>query len=204
VFATTAITATPLLYGGETLVSRQVLDGGDPAIDSMLMQDLTEAYAQASETVIMTAVEAGATASGTAITLATPYAGMLGNVVKYHATRFSPAEAQFVPPALYAVALAQADTAGRPLMPWINPANSQGTMDAGGVGGNLLGASVGLSWASTVNVVVTARRNDYVIYESPLASFRYEQGTGPASIRVGIWGYLVVGTRAGALKVTAA
>lgn len=202
--ATTAVTATPLLYGGETLVSRQVLDGADPSIDAMLMQDLTEAYAQASETVIKTAVEAGASASGTPITAATPFAGLLGNIIKYQATRFMPAEGQFVPAALYAVALAQADTTGRPFLSWLNPTNAAGTMESGAVGANLLGATLPLSWASTTNVVVTARRSDYVIFESPLASFRYEQGTGPAAVRIGIWGYLVVGTRAGGLSVTAA
>jgi hypothetical protein len=202
--ATTAVTATPLLYGGSTVVSRQVLDGADPSVDAMLMQDLLEAYAQASETVIKTAVEAGASASGTAITAATPYAGVLGNVIKYQSTRFNPAEAQFVPAALYAVLLAQSDTAGRPLLPALGPTNADGTVRAGGTGANVLGADVLLSWASTTNVVVTARSNDYVIYESSIASFRYEQATGPAGINIGIWAYLVVGTRLGGLSVTAA
>ena len=87
--ATTAVTATPLLYGGSTDVSRQVLDGGDPSIDSMLMQDLLEAYAQASETVIKTAVEAGSTASGTAITAArrrTPGCSATSSPIKRHAS----------------------------------------------------------------------------------------------------------------------
>lgn len=202
--ATTAVTATPLLYGGSTVVSRQVLDGADPSIDAMLMQDLLEAYAQASETVIKTAVEAGATASGTPITAATPYAGILGNVIKYQTTRFNPAEGQFIPAALYAVLLAQGDSTGRPFLPSIGPTNSDGTARAGGTGANVLGADVLLSWASTANVVVTARRADYVIFESSVASFRYEQATGPAGINIGIWAYLVVGTRLGGLSVTAA
>jgi hypothetical protein len=74
--ATTAVTATPLLYGAETVVSRQALDGGDPSAANMILADMIEAYAQASETVIKTAVEAGASASGTAITAATPFAGV--------------------------------------------------------------------------------------------------------------------------------
>lgn len=202
--ATTAVTATPLLYGGHTVVSRQVIDGADPSIDSMLMQDLVESYAQASETVIKTAVEAGASASGTAITAATPFAGTIGNIIAYQAARFQPAQAVFVPPALYAVLLAQADTAGRPLIPYVGPYNSEGAVQAGGAMANLLGAGIYLSWASTANVVVTARPADYVIYESSIASFRYDQPAGPAGIDIGIWAYLVVGTRLGGLKVTAA
>jgi hypothetical protein len=61
-----------------------------------------------------------------------------------------------------------------------------------------------LSWGSTANVVVTARRADYVIYESSIATFRYEQTAGPAAINIGLWAYLGVGTRLGSLKVTAA
>ena len=203
-FATTAVSATPLLYGGSTSVARQVLDGADPSIDAMLMQDLTEAYAQASEAVIVTAVEAGSGASGQAITAATPFDGTLKNVIAYQAARFLPAEGIMVPSALYAVLAADPDTTGRPLMPWLGAVNSDGTLQAGAAGGNILGADVKLSWGSTANVVVTGRRTDFVIYESSLASFRYEQATGPAAINIGIWAYLVVGARRGSLKVTAA
>jgi hypothetical protein len=202
--ATTAVTATPLLYGAETVVSRQVLDGGSPAAQNMILQDMIEAYAQASETVIKTAVEAGATASGSAITAATPYAGLQANVVAYQATRFKPATGQFVPPALYTVALAQADTTGRPFYTYINPVNAQATVEAGGASGNILGAVEYLSWASTANVVVTGRPEDYVIFESSIARFSYDAVTGPAGVRIGIWAYLVVGARLGSLKVTAA
>lgn len=203
-FATTAVTATPLLYGAETVVSRQVLDGGDPAAEQMVIQDMIEAYAQASETVIKAAVEAGSSASGAAIVAATPYAGLQANVIAYQAARFKPATGQFVPPALYTVALSQADTTGRPFYTYINPVNAQATVDAGGASGNILGATEYLSWASTTNVVVTARPEDFVIYESSIARFSYDAVTGPAGIRLGIWAYLVVGARLGSLKVTAA
>src|SRR4029077_6574415 len=66
-FATTAVTATPLLYGASSLVARQVIDGASPAAESMLLQDMYEAYGQVTEAAAVTAVEAGATASGTAI-----------------------------------------------------------------------------------------------------------------------------------------
>lgn len=202
--ATTAVTATPLIYGGFTDVSRQVLDGADPSIDAMLMQDLVESYAQASETVIKTAVEAGSTASGVAITAATPYAGTLANVINYQATRFLPAQAAFVPAALYSVLLAQGDSTGRPFLPMIGATNSDGTVQPGGATAGLLGADVFLSWANTANVNVFARTTDFVIFESSIATFRYDQVVGPQAIRIGIWAYLVVGARLGGLKVTAA
>lgn len=201
-FATTAASVTPLLYGAETVVSRQVLDGASPAALDMIYQDMLEAYAQASETVIKTAVEAGATASGTAITLATPYAGLIGNLVAYQAARFAPATGQFIPPALYATALQQADSTGRSLLAQINSTNAMGRAGTGG--GSLLEAALILSWASTAAVVVTGNPSDYVIFESSTSRFQYDAVTGPAAVRVGLWAYLAVGVRLGSLKVTAA
>ena len=201
-FATTAVTATPLLYGAETVVSRQVLDGGSPDAQTMILNDMMEAYAQASETVIKTAVEAGATASGAAIALATPYAGLVANIVAYQQARFAPPTAQFIPPALFTTALTQADSTGRNLLAPIGQMNSTGSANPGG--GVLYGVDLSLSWASTANVVVTGRPSDYVIYESSIARFSYDAVTGPAAVRLGIWAYLVVGTRLGSLKVTAA
>jgi phage head maturation protease len=203
-FATTAVTATPLLYGASSLVARQVVDGASPAAETMLLQDMYEAYGQVTEAATVTAVEAGASASGTAITAATPWAGTLGNVIKYQATRFNPAEGQFYPSALYSVLLSQGDTTGRPFMPMIGLMNSDGQVAAGAISGGILGAQTILSWGSTVNVVVTLRRADYVAFESPTLSFRYEQATGPAGFNIGVWGYFVVAARLGGLSVTAA
>jgi HK97 family phage prohead protease len=203
--ATTAVSVTPALYGAVTDVSRQVIDGSNPNAEAMLLQDMLEAYAQASETVIKTAVEAGATASGQAITAATPFAGLVANIVAYSSARFLPAAGQFIPSALWAVAAKQPDTGSlRPLLSPINPQNAAGVLTGGTLGANLLGADVFHSYASTVNVVVTARPDDYVIYESAITQFTFEQVVGPSAIRIGIWAYLGVGTRKGGLSVTAA
>ena len=207
-FASTAKTATPLLYGASSLVARQVIDGASPAAEQMLLQDMYEAYGQVTEAAAVTKVEAVSAASGVAITAATPYAGTVGNVVAYYGARFKPAEGQFYPSALFAVLLAQNDTAGRPLLPAINAMNADGTVAIGGSGGGILGAQLILSWGSTANHVITLRRDDYVIFESPVLNFRYEQATGPAGYNVGCWAYFVCSERGpagvGGLTVTAA
>lgn len=202
-FATTAVTVTPLLYGAETVVSRQVIDGASPAAESMIIADMLEAFAQASEAVIVTAVEAGA-AAGSAITLATPYSGVQGNVVAYYGNRFQACQGVFAPSAGFTTLLSENDTTGRPKMPWIGAINSDGVVQDGGASGAMLGANVILSYGSTTNVWTFARRSDYVIFESPIARFSYEASTGPAGVRMGVWGYLVVGTRLGGYKTTAA
>lgn len=204
-FATTAVTATPLMYGGYTDVSRQVLDGADPAAEAMLMQDLAEAYSQTAEGVVKTAVEAGASA-GVAITAATPYAGAIANVVNYYTTRFRTAKRAFIPPAAFSTLLAQLDTTGRPLVPQIGPVNSDGSVSTDGdqIVAALLSAQGTLAWQGTLNTWVFGVQSDYVIYESAVAQFRYDQVVGPQAVRVGLWAYLVVGTRLGSLKVVAA
>ena len=203
--ATTAVTVTPSLYGTYTDISRLAIDGGDPNTANMVLDDLYEAYAQASEAAIVTAVEGGATASGTAITAATPFAGVLGNVIAYQQNRFQPAEAVFAPPAGYTTLLSQTDSAGRPLIPSIGAQNSDGTVSNGGAQAGFLGANLALSWSSTVNTWVFAKRNDYVIYESPVASFSFDQAAGgPHAVRVGVWAYLGIGTRLGSYKKVAA
>jgi len=202
--ATTAVTATPLIYGTYTDVSRQAIDGGDPSTQAMVLQDLVEAYAQASETVIKTAVEAGSSASGTAITAATPYAGVVGNVITHYGTRFKPAAGAFIPSALYSVLLNQLGSDGRPLMPYLNPNNTDGSVGTGAATGEMLGAKTFLSYASTANVCVFGVPSDFVIYESSIATFSFSEVVGPQAVRIGLWAYLVVGARLGSLKVTAA
>jgi HK97 family phage major capsid protein len=199
-FSTTAVTATPLLYGGHTLVSRQVLDSADPTIDAMLMQDLTEAYAQASEAAIVTAVEAAAGA-GAYINAGAPHDGILDNIVAYQAARFQPAEGVFLPASLYQAALKQKDNSGRPLLPALGPSNSDGQVGSAGV--SMLDANVLISWGSSADTVTIARKSDMVIFESQLATFRYEQAHGPAQVDIGVWGYLVCGQRRGAFKTVA-
>jgi hypothetical protein len=206
------VTATPLLYGGETVISRQVLDGADPAAMSMIMSDLIEAYMQASETVVKTAVEAGSADTSVVLTAATPHAGLVGGVVNFQTTRFLPAQGVFTPSTLYTSALQQLDAVGGRLMiPWVGPVNASGTVQDGAAGASILGVPLIHSWASTPGtgagvsgVAVTGRRDDFVIYESNVAQFSYEQVTGPAGIRIGLWAYLVVGARRGSLKETGA
>jgi phage head maturation protease len=204
--ATTAVTVNPVIYGATIDVSRQVLDGADPAALSIVYQDLLEAYAQASETAIKTAVEAGSTASGVAITAATPYIGTLQNVINYYAVRFRGATGAFIPSALFPVLAAQGDTTGRPFLPMIGAVNSDGSTlsDDTSLALAVLSARTALSYASTVNVCVFGRPSDFVVMESPIATVQYDQVVGPQAVRVGLYAYLGIGTRLGSLKVTAA
>ena len=202
--ATTAVTVTPAVYAAQIDVSREVIDAADPIAERLLLQDLTNRFNETVEGIIKTAVESGSTASGSAITAATPFAGMLANVNAYYAARYTEGRAQFVPPALYAVSMSQLDGSSRPILPYLAPYNANGTVLAGGAGAYINGARVFLSPKSTSNVVVTGGPSDFVIYRSPMLTFRFSEVVGPQSIRLAVYGYLGIGTRLGSLKVTAA
>jgi len=213
-FATTGTTVTPVFYGGETKVSRQVLDGADPSTDVMLQTDLNEAYMQASEAIIRAAVEAGSAASGVTLTAATPDAGLRALLINFLGTIFLPAERLLLPTTLTNSWLTQNDTTGRPLAPAINPMNSAGMAAIGDLPiiGQLLNAPVAQSWSSTAGagagvggVAVAGRSSDFAIFESNLVNFQFSEGAeAPSAVRIGLWAYLVVGTRRGSRKATGA
>lgn len=213
-YATTATTITPTFYGGETKVSRQVLDGADPNTDVMIQTDLDEAYMQASEAVIRAAVEAGSTASGVTLTAATPDAGLRALVLNYLGNVYLPAERLFLPTTLALSWINQNDTTGRPLAPQVGAFNADGTLNVGELPiiGTELGVSVAQSWSSTAGagagvggVAVIGRSPDFAILESNVASFRFDQGAeAPSAVRIGLWAYLTVGTRRGSRKATGA
>lgn len=213
-FATTATTVNPLFYGGETKVSRQVLDGADPSIDAMLQQDLTEAYSQASEAIIRAAVEAGSAASGVTLTAATPNIGLIGMYTNHLANVFTAPERLFLPTTLTNSWLTQLDTTNRPLAPYYGAYNADGIADPSSLPiiGRLFQTPVVQSWSSTAGagagvggVAVIGRESDFAIFESSLTSFKYTEGAeAPSAVRIGLWAYLVVGTRRGSRKATGA
>lgn len=212
-FATTGTTVTPTFYGGETKVSRQVLDGADPSTDDMIQSDLNESYMQASEAVIRAAVEAGSTASGVTLTAATPNVGLINLELNYLQNVFLPVQRVFLPTTLYGSWLTQLDTTNRPLAAWSGDAASVGSVtEPGYAGASLVGVPVVQSWSSTAGagagvggVAVAGRSSDFAIFESNVSHFRFDQGAeAPAAIRIGLWAYLVVGTRRGSRKATGA
>jgi hypothetical protein len=91
------------------------------------------------------------------------------------------------------------DTANRPLM----PADMAGPMNVVGVGAvNVDGrftsaglgviASDGLSTGGYPDSIVVFRAADTVLFEGTVQRFRFEEVTGPESVKLGIWAYAAV------------
>jgi len=200
-------TLTPKTIGGETIVSRQAVDGASPGTDVIIGNELRELLMRDTEREIALVLEAlagptvipdtaGTTAAqsgrdlykGIASALGTFYAGAAAGGA---GARMLPAEGVFVNSTDWGNLVAGEDTAGRALMPYINPVNSQGEVTAAGFQrGQIGGVPVEPAWAilSAVNEII-ARRNDARQWKSAVMDVRLMERNGPVSVVFAIWQY---------------
>lgn len=188
-FGTEPVTLTPTAYMGHVDVARQVIDGSDPAAASMILDDMQERYAEATEAALVAVLEAGGTASSYGIVAAEPHDYVKAALVAYKTARKIRAGGAFLPDAAYEGLVNQVDGAGRPMLPFLGPQNADGTVMVGADGGSILGIQIAQSWASNAGKAITARPSDAFYVESSLLSFTYDQPAGPAAVRMGVWGY---------------
>ena len=200
-------TLTPKTIGGETIVSRQAVDGASPGTDVIIGNELRELLMRDTEREIALVLEAlagptvipdtaGTTAAqsgrdlykGIAAALGTYYAGAAAGGA---GARMLPAEGVFVNSTDWGNLVAGEDTSGRPLMAYINPTNALGQQTAVGFQkGQIGGVPVEPAWAilSAVNEII-ARRNDARQWKSAVMDVRLMERNGPVSVVFAIWQY---------------
>lgn len=205
--ATGPKTLTPKTIGGESIVSRQSVDGASPGTDIIIGNQLRELLMRDTEREIALVLEALTTSGAIADTAGTTpaqsgrdlYKGIAGILGQYYAgalaggagARMLPAEGVFVNSKDWGNLVAGEDTNGRPLLAYINPQNALGQQT--GVGfqkGQIGGVPVEPAWAllSATNEVV-ARRNDARQWKSAILDIRLVEREGPQSIVFAIWQY---------------
>ena len=205
--ATAPKALTPKTIGGETIVSRQAVDGASPGTDIIIGNQLRELLMRDTEREIALVLEA-LTASGTIPDTAgtTPAAsgrdlhkGIAGKLGEYYAgaaaggagARMLPAEGVFVNSKDWGNLTAGEDTAGRPMLAYINPVNALGQLTAPGFQRGVIGGViVEPAWAllNPTNEVI-ARRNDARQWKSAILDLRLVEREGPQSIVFAIWQY---------------
>jgi HK97 family phage portal protein/HK97 family phage prohead protease len=206
---TDPIAATPVTIGGETIVSRQSLDGAAPGIDLIVTGTLRELQMRDRERAIAT-VLAALPVSGTITDTAgtTPaqsgrdlIRGLSLALARYYGGgtdptkgRFLPAEGVLTNPTDYEQLVQAEDLNGRPLMPFLGPVNASGTFAAGYEGGTIAGRPVYQAWGITSQLdTFIARRNDAIQWISPELNMRLDQREGPQSVVFAIWQYFAFG-----------
>jgi HK97 family phage major capsid protein len=194
------LTTSPKTYTGKVDVSRQLVDGSNPAVDGIIYADCMGAYNEQIESAVVAAIEA---ATGFAATITYPgtapvYSNLpdafvdAGASVRKH--RKAPPRTVLCSEGAWAFMAKQKDTAGRPLIVtgYHGPVNAYGLGEAvtyGHVAGEVVGLQVIPSWAAVDNHLYVAKADDMLLLESSTFNFRYEEVLGPESIRLGVWGY---------------
>jgi HK97 family phage major capsid protein len=197
---------TPKTIGGETIVSRQAVDGASPGTDVIIGNQLRELLMRDTEREIALVLEALPTSGAIADTAGVGgagndlHAGIAGILGQYYAgaaaggagARMLPAEGVFVNATDWGNLVGAVDASGRPLLSYISPQNALG-QQSGGPGfqaATIGGVPVTPAWAllAPTNEVV-ARKNDARQWKSAVLDLRLIEREGPQSIVFAIWQY---------------
>jgi len=205
--ATAPKTLTPKTIGGESIVSRQAVDGASPGTDVIIGNQLRELLMRDTEREIALVLEALTSSGAIADTAGTTAAasgrdlhkGIAKALGEYYAgaaaggagARMLPAEGVFVNSTDWGNLSAGEDTSGRPLMAYVNPVNALGQQTAAGFQRGVIGGvPVEPAWSilDPKNEII-ARRNDARQWKSAVLNIQLVEREGPQSIVFAIWQY---------------
>jgi HK97 family phage major capsid protein len=194
------LTTSPKTYTGKVDVSRQLIDGSNPAVDGIVYADCMGSYNEQIETAVVTAIDTAASYAATIVYPGTApvYTELFSTFIDAGASvrkhRKAPPRVIFCSEGAWAFMGKEKDTQGRPyvITGYHGPVNAFGLGEAvtyGQVAGEVVGLSVVPSWAGIDNHLYVAKADDLLLLESSTFNFRYEEVLGPESIRLGVWGY---------------
>lgn len=202
-------TVSPKATSGKQIVSRQMMDMSDPAMDMLIFGDLMSVYADKVEAKVGAAV---VTAAGAAVTTFAAEAdfiaagaapnSVIDAAIAVRNARKRPADILAMNVTRYGRFLKLRDADGRPLIP--NPGVGQAVNVAGVGSVDTDGIIEGLGVIATDGIAsaapesyVALRGEDVILFESDAFRFRFEEQAGPENIVLGIWGYTAVLVRQG-------
>ena len=190
-------------YAGMQLFDVEVLDRTSPAFFAELQSLMADAYAKATNVAVRTAIQTGASADGTAITLPWDGAEMAGFIARAsdsiytNTLRF--AQSVIVSPTQWSNIMGMVDGQNRPLFIASQPQNAAGSVSQS-LRGSLLGLDLYVDYSLTGvadGSIVVVNRDSYTWYESPRLQLRADK-VGTGQVEVGYYGYGAIATKAGA------
>jgi HK97 family phage prohead protease len=207
----TTKTVTPQGISGRLVLTRELVDSSNPAIDQIAFATMRESYARQTETKLYTLLNGTSGAGGTITTdnvpsgaMASTTAGGTDNqtlvkhirerLAKYPFQRFLyPTTATMGQAATVRLANA-VDTTQRPLFPWTDGQNAPGAANTATGGYQVDSLVFQPAWANTGvaagdSQILIWNSADVWVWESPLLTFRFEEKQGPANIELNIFGY---------------
>ena len=211
-------TVTPGAISGRFVITREIIDASNPAIDEIAAAAMRESYSQQTEAKLYTelngangqggTITSGFVPSGAAVVTATGVGstGAAGvalldtvrdQIVGYPFRRFAaPDRLALSQEAATQFAKAK-DGQGRPLLPRIGVTNAAGTVGTLEQAFDIDGLAGRPAWSMTGNAAGDAdtlmwNSADVWAWESPLLTFRYDERSGPALIELALFGYFAV------------
>lgn len=162
---------TKQIFGGYVNISEADIDWSDPAILSVVLDDMARIYANATDNYAADQLVAGATvtqafaaastadpaywATWTATAAQTILSSSNGNLPTH----------LFLSPNTWGYLLGLSDTADRPLFPQIGPMNAYGNLAPGQNNGNAFGLSVVVDRNFATDTIVIGDASGYELYE---------------------------------------
>ena len=187
-------------YAGMQLFDVEVLDRTSPAFFAELQSLMADAYAKATNVAVRTAIQTGAAADGTAITLPWDGAEMAGFIARAsdsiytNTLRF--ASGVIVSPTQWSNIMGMVDSSNRPLFIAAQPQNAAGNVSQS-LKGSLLGLDLYVDYSLTGvadGSIVVVNRDSFTWYESPRLQLRADK-VGTGQVEVGYYGYGAIATK---------
>jgi hypothetical protein len=161
---------------------------------------MADAYAKSTNVAVRTALQAGATADSTTITLPWDGAEMAGFIARAsdsiytNTLRF--ATGVIVSPTQWANIMGMVDSSNRPLFIASQPMNAAGNVSQS-LRGSLLGLDLYVDYSLTGAAdgsIVVVNRESFTWYESPRLQLRADK-VGTGQVEVGYYGYGAIATK---------
>jgi HK97 family phage prohead protease len=187
-------------YAGMQLFDVEVLDRTSPAFFAELQSLMADAYAKSTNVAVRTAIQAGATADSTTITLPWDGAEMAGFIARAsdsiytNTLRF--ATGVIVSPTQWANIMGMVDSSNRPLFIAAQPQNAAGNVSQS-LRGSLLGLDLYVDYSLTGAAdgsIVVVNRESFTWFESSRLQLRADK-VGTGQVEVGYYGYGAIATK---------
>jgi hypothetical protein len=199
------LTVTPTAQSGEFVITRELMDSANPAIDVIAMNAMQEEYRQDTEAILAAELAAATdndtgsgqstegcyvyTVTGTGNDLAID--GIREMEADYPGHRFLVPDRMLASPTGYKGLVKAVDDIGRPLFPFVSPGNALGSAGRAAATLSVDGLACPNAWSLTDGTDDVALFNavDWLVGESALLTFKFFEKGGPENVYLNIWGY---------------